>query len=87
MTDIKTRLKQILITDLKIQETALDELDDNDPLFGEGLGLDSLDAVELAVLIHKHFDIQIVDAEKGKEAFSSINSLVKFISEIKKAAE
>lgn len=84
MNDIKQKLKTILINDLKIQEAALEDLDDDDPLFGEGLGLDSLDAVELAVLIHKHFDIQIVDAEKGKKAFSSINSLVNFISNLKK---
>ena len=83
MTDIKLKLKEIIINDLKVQGVTLEEIDDDDPLIGEELGLDSLDAVELAVLIHKHFDVQIVDTEKGKKAFNSINSLAQFINDYK----
>ena len=84
MNDIKQKLKEIIVIDLKVQESILEEIEDDDPLFGDGLGLDSLDGVELAVLIYKHFDVQIVDAEKGQEAFASINSLTRYIHENKK---
>ena len=84
MTDLKQQLKKIIIDDLKIQGVTPEELDDNDPLFGEGLGLDSLDAVELVVLIQKHFDVQIADMEEGREAFTSINSLAQYIDDRKK---
>ena len=47
----------------------------------EGLGLDSLDAVELVVLIQKHFNVQIKDMEDGKKAFLSINALAKYITD------
>jgi len=84
MTDLKQQLKEIIIHDLKIQGVTPEEIGDDDPLFGEGLGLDSLDAVELVVLIQKHFDVQIADMEEGKEAFTSINSLARYIDDHKK---
>ncbi len=53
--------------------------DDDTPLFGESLGLDSLDAVELVIVIKKHFGIEIADMEESKTAFSSINALAAYI--------
>lgn len=84
MTDLKQQLKKIIIDDLKIQGITPEKLGDDDPLFGEGLGLDSLDAVELVVLIQKHFDVQIADMEEGREAFTSINSLAQYIDDRRK---
>jgi acyl carrier protein len=79
MEILKQKLKEILIRDLKIPGVSLEDLQEDAPLFGEGLGLDSLDAVELVVLIQKYFNVQIVDMAEGKEAFASINSLAAFI--------
>jgi len=65
MENLKKNLKEMLVKDLKLQDINPDEIGDDDPLFEQGLGLDSLDAVELVVLINKHYDIQIQDMEEG----------------------
>ena len=80
MENLKTDLKRMLVKDLKLQDINPYEIGDDDPLFEQGLGLDSLDAVELVVLINKHYDIQIQDMEEGRVAFASINALAEYIS-------
>ena len=81
METIKNQLKEILVNDLKIQDLQPADISDTEPLFGDGLGLDSLDAVELVVLIQKHFDVQIEDMEEGKKAFASVEALAAYIKE------
>ncbi len=83
MENTKKQLKEILVNDLKLQGINPEDISDTEPLFGEGLELDSLDAVELVVLIQKHFDIQIADMEEGQKAFESINSLAQYIMDRK----
>lgn len=75
----KDKLKEILIADLNLEELTPEDIDDNAPLFGDGLGLDSLDAVELVVIIQKHFGIEIKDMEEGREAFKSVVALTAYI--------
>ena len=81
MDDLKTELKEMVVRDLKLSGLNPADIDDDAPLFEEGLGLDSLDAVELVVLIQKHFNVQIKDMEDGKKAFLSINALAKYITD------
>ncbi len=79
MTDIKQQIKQLLVDGLRLQTTA-DEIADTTPLFDDGLGLDSLDAVELVVLVNKQFGVQIKDMDEGKVAFGSVATLAEYIT-------
>ena len=78
---IKEKLKKILVEDLNLEDLTPEEIDDDAPLFGEGLGLDSLDAVELVVLVQKHFGLEIKDMEEGRSAFQSVNALAAYIEQ------
>lgn len=78
--EIKNELKKYLISDLHLEDVTPEDIADTAPLFGEGgLGLDSLDAVELVVLLQKRFEVLVKDMEEAKEAFASINTLAEFI--------
>lgn len=77
---LKRKLKELLVSGLRLQDTEPSAIADNQPIFVEGLGLDSIDALELVVLIEEHFGIAIPDEEVGKSAFASIDALADYIS-------
>lgn len=79
--DIKQKLKAVIVEDLNLEEVAPGDIADDEILFGEGLGLDSLDAVELVVVVKRHFGVEIKDMTEGREAFASIDALARFIEE------
>jgi acyl carrier protein len=72
-------VKGLLITGLRLDRAPADIPDDS-PIFGDGLGLDSIDALELVVLVEEKFQVAIPDEEVGKQAFASVASLVDFIA-------
>ncbi len=78
MDDMK-ELKQIIIDDLKLEGMEPEDIQDDEPLFGEGLGLDSLDAVELVVILQKHYGIELKDMDKAREVFSTMNTLAEYV--------
>jgi acyl carrier protein len=78
---LQEQLKKMLVEELNLEDIDPADIVDDEPLFGEGLGLDSLDAVELVVLVEKHFGVEIKDMDEGREAFGSIDSLAAFIEE------
>lgn len=74
-------LKKMIIETLNLEEITPEEIDNDAPLFRDGLGLDSIDALELVVAIEKIFKIIIEDEDVGKRAFASINALARFVQE------
>ena len=79
--DLYSKLKVQLIEQLNLEDLTPDDIDETTPLFGEGLGLDSIDALELIVLLEREYGIKITDPSEGKEIFYSIESMAKFITE------
>ncbi|MGZ3844700.1 MAG: phosphopantetheine-binding protein [Flavisolibacter sp.] len=81
--DLKYQLKQQIIEELKLEDLKPEDINDDAPLFGDGLGLDSIDALELVVLLEKYHGVKITDEETGKKALVSIDSMAQFITEEK----
>jgi acyl carrier protein len=75
---VRTEVKELLVTGLRLQ-LPLAEIQDDAPIFGEGLGLDSIDALELVVLVEEQFRVSIPDEDVGRKALASVNALVDFI--------
>ena len=78
--ELKRSLKQLLIEGLRLQDLRPDDIEDGAPIFVEGLGLDSVDALELVVLVEEKFNIEIPDEDVGKRAFASIDALTEYVS-------
>ena len=80
MADLKQQIKELIITALEIEDIGPENIDDSAPLFGEGLGLDSIDALELGIAIKKKFGVKFSsnNAENRKH-FASVNALTAYI--------
>jgi acyl carrier protein len=83
LAQIRGKLKQLLVSNLSMEGVTPEQIGDDAPLFGEGggLGLDSLDAVEIVVILQRHFGLEVKDMEKGREIFRSVNTLAQYIYE------
>ncbi|MDH6251313.1 acyl carrier protein [Chryseobacterium sp. H1D6B] len=81
MENLKTELKNKIIDVLNLEDVSAEDIKDSDALFGGGLGLDSIDALELIVLLDKDYGIKLSDPKKGKDIFQSIEVMAKFIEE------
>lgn len=81
MEELVLELKKEIIEALNLEDVTPEDIGADEPLFGSGLGLDSIDALELIVLIEKKYGIKLKDPSKGKEVFKSVNVMAKFISE------
>lgn len=84
-TKLKEEIKKIIIEVANLEEMTADDIGDDTPLFGEELGLDSIDALEIGVAVRKHFGITFDDIEENnKKHFYSVNTLAKYIKENQK---
>jgi len=72
-------VKKLIIERLKLEEISIDDIDSEAPLFGEGLGLDSIDALELVIGLEKEYGVSIPDAEVGKKVFQSVRAIAHYI--------
>ena len=81
MEELVLELKKEIIEALNHEDITPEEIDNDAPLFGSGLAPDSIDALELIVLIEKKYGIKLKDPSKGKEVFQSVNVMAKYIAE------
>jgi acyl carrier protein len=80
MEKLILELKKEIIEVLNLEDIKPEDIDENAPLFGEGLGLDSIDALELIVLMEKNYGIKLKDPAQGKEIFKSIAIMANYIA-------
>jgi acyl carrier protein len=82
MNSLEQELKQLIITTLDLEDISVDDIDSSEPLFVEGLGLDSIDALELGLALQKNYDIQLKsDSTETKKHFASVHHLALMITE------
>jgi len=79
MDKLKYELKEYIIEELNLEDMSPEEIGDEESLFGEGLGLDSIDALELVVILEQHYGIKIKDEKTGREVFYSIDTMAEYV--------
>lgn len=84
MEELIKELKEEIIEALNLEEMAPEDIDENDALFGDGLGLDSIDALELIVLLDKKYGIKLANPAEGKAIFKSIATIADYVSKNRK---
>ena len=80
MNNLIVKLKEEIIEVLNLEDVKPEDVDENAPLFGDGLGLDSIDALELIVLMEKNYGIKLSDPNQGREIFKSISVMADYIA-------
>jgi acyl carrier protein len=83
MEDLRKDIKELIISSLNLEGVTPEQIVDDAPLFQEGLGLDSIDALELAVAIERRYRVTIPDEAVGKKVFSSVSALAGYVAEHK----
>lgn len=81
LPEIRKKLKELLVENLSLEDVSPEEIKDDEILFGEGLGLDSLDAVEIVVLLQRNFGLEVKDMKEGQKIFYSIDTLANYVYE------
>jgi acyl carrier protein len=80
MEELKLKLKEQLIEALNLEDILPEDIDSTQPLFGEGLGLDSIDALELIVVLEKEYGIKFADRSESRAAFASIDKMAEYVA-------
>ncbi len=79
MDELIFTLKEQIIDALNLEEMTPEDIENDAPLFGEGLGLDSIDALELIVLLEKHYGIKLANPAEGKDIFKSVSTIAAYV--------
>jgi acyl carrier protein len=79
--DLRTRLKELLIERLKFEDMTPEDIEDDAPLFAGGLGLDSIDALEIVVMLESEFGIKVKNEASARDSFRSIAALADYVEE------
>ena len=79
MSELKEKIKAELIEALNLEELTPSDIADDEMLFGDKMGLDSIDALELIVLMDKNYGIKITNPEEGKQVFQSVQTMADYI--------
>lgn len=79
MSALTQELKEKIISQLNLEDISVEDLQDDTPLFGEGLGLDSIDALELIVMLDKSYGIKLADPKEGRKIFETIQTMADYI--------
>lgn len=79
LAELKQKIKEALVEELDLEGMSPSQIEDDAPLFGEGLGLDSLDALQLAMAVEERFGVQVPDGDGGRAAFASVTALAEYI--------
>lgn len=84
MEELIKELKEEIIAALNLEEMSVDDIDENEDLFGDGLGLDSIDALELIVLLEKKYGIKLANPSEGKAIFKNVSTIADYVSRNRK---
>ena len=80
-SDLRRKLKEMLIERLKFEDMTADDLPDDEPLFAGGLGLDSIDALEIVVMLETEFGIKVKNEASARDSFRSISTLAAYVEQ------
>lgn len=80
-TDLKRKLKELLIERLKFEDMTPEDIDDDAPLFAGGLGLDSIDALEIVVMLESEFGIKVKNETAARDSFKSVSTLADYVEQ------
>ncbi len=81
MNDLKRKIKELLIERLKFEDMTPDDIKDDEPLFAGGLGLDSIDALEIVVMLESEFGIKVKNESAARDHFQSVAALAQFVEQ------
>lgn len=81
MKSLNQELKELIVETLNLEDVDPASIPDNEPLFGQGLDLDSIDALELVLKLEKNYGIKIGSSEESRKALASVDVLARYISE------
>jgi len=84
MQELEQEIKVLIIESLNLEDTAAADIDSDAPLFAEGLGLDSIDALELGLAIQKRYGVTMSDSEENRRHFTSVRALANFVTGARK---